>query len=142
MPFEFRYRRNGGAPTIQAWNAGTAGLTLKRGDVVLVDTSGEASLGVSGSAKFLGVVQSDYSGLTQTTSKIDVITDPDAVYQVVDGTARLGGATLDLGGTGSGVHGVTSSSNKEFVVVATKASATDRTLVTWNTGKHVFNSAL
>lgn len=141
MPFQFRYRLNGGAPTVQQIAAGTAGLTLKRGDLVLKDTNGEASLGVAGSGSFLGVVLADYSGLTQTTSLISVITDPDAVYEVNDGTARKLGATLDLGGTGSGVQGVTTSSGKEFVVVATKGSATDKTLVRFNTGKHLLNTA-
>ncbi len=142
MPFEFRYRVSGGAPTIQQVNAGTAGLTLKKGDMLLRDTSGEIQLGVSGSINFLGVCLADYSGLTQTTSKVDVITDFDAVYAVVDGTARIMGATLDLGGTGSGVHGVTASSNKDFVVVATKGAATDRTLVRFNIDTHLFSSIL
>ena len=142
MPFEFRYRVSGGAPTIQSINAGTAGLNLKKGDMILRDTSGEAQLGVSGSIAFLGVCLADYTGLTQTTSKIDVITDFDAVYAVTDGTARTLGSTLDLGGTGSGVHGVTASSNKDFVVVATKAAATDKTLVRFNIDTHLFSSVL
>lgn len=138
--FEFRYRASGQSPTIQSILAGTAGTALKKGDIVLKDVSGQASLGVSGSTEFLGVVLADYTGLTAGTSKIDVITDPDAVYAVSDANARILGATLDITGA-SGAQGVTTSSNKEFVVAATKGSNSDPTLVRFNVGKHLFNLA-
>lgn len=141
MPFQFRYRLNGGAPTIQQIAAGTAGLNLKRGDIVLKDTAGQVSIGVAGSANFLGVCLADYASLTQATSLVSVITDPDAVYEVNDGTARKIGATLDITGT-TGAMGVTASSGKEFVVVATKGAATDKTLVRFNVGKHLLNTAV
>ena len=138
--FEFLYRLSGGAPTIQTILAGTAGTALKKGDMVLLDTSSQASLAVSGSAKFLGLVLADYSGLTAGTSKIDVITDTDAVFSVTDANARNIGATLDISGA-TGAQTVTTSSNKEFVVAATKDASTAKTLVRWNTGKHLFNTA-
>lgn len=138
--FEFRYKLSGGPPTIQRIAAGTAGLDLKKGDTIILDATSEASLGVSGSATFLGVVTADYTSLTQATDKIDVITDVDAVYAVTDANARKIGATLDVSGA-SGAQTVTTSSNKEFVVVATKNAAADKTLVKFNLGEMYFNLA-
>ncbi len=138
--FEFRYRLSGGAPTIQTILAGTAGTALKRGDMILKDTSGQASIGISGSTQFLGVCLADYSGLTAGTSKIDVIVDTDAVYATTDANARTIGATLDISGA-TGAQTVTTSSNKEFVVAATKDASTAKTLVRFNVGKHLFNLA-
>lgn len=136
--FEFRYKLSGGPPTIQSLV--TAATSWKKGDTVMLDWQGRAALGVSGSATFLGVVQADYSGLTAGTDKVDVIVDPDAVYAVTDANARTIKATLDVSGA-TGAQAVTTSSNKEFVVVATKAASTDKTLVKFNVGKHVHSLA-
>lgn len=136
--FEFRYRLSGGPPTIQDVVSGTA--TWKKGDMALLGVANTAILGVTGSATFLGVVEADYSGLTAGTSKVQVIVDPDAVYACTDANARNIGASLDIAGA-SGAQSLASSSNKEFVVVATKAAAADKTLVKFNIGKHLHNVA-
>lgn len=136
--FEFRYRLSGGPPTIQDVVSGTA--TWKKGDMAILNVSSQAVLGATGSATFLGVVEADYSGLTAGTSKVQVIVDPDAVYAVTDANARNIGATLDISGA-SGAQGVTTSSNKEFIVVATKAAAADKTFVKFNVGEHIHNKA-
>lgn len=136
--FEFRYKLSGGPPTIQQIVTGTA--TWKKGDMALKSASSQVILGATGSATFLGVVCADYSSLTVGTDKVDVITDPDAVYAVTDANARSIGATLDIAGA-SGAQGVASSSNKEFVVVATKDANADKTLVKFNTDVQLFEQA-
>jgi len=137
--FEFRYKVSGGPPTVQS--IVTTDTAYKKGDTVLIDALSRASLGVSGSATFIGVCLADYASLTAGTSKIDVLVDPDAVFAVTDANARNIGATLDVSGA-TGAQTVTTSSNKEFVVVNTKAAASDKTLVRWNVGEHLLNKAL
>jgi hypothetical protein len=56
-----------------------------------------------------------------------------------DNNARIAGATLDITGA-TGAQGVTTSSGKEFVVVA-GVGATEETLVRINMGKHHDNKA-
>jgi hypothetical protein len=136
--FEFRYRLSGASPTIQ--QVVTTTTAWKKGDTVLIDVNSRAAIGVSGSVTFLGVCQADYTGLTAGTDKIDVLTDADAVFAVTDANARNIKATLDLSGA-TGAQTVATSSNKEFVVVATKNASTDKTLVRWNVGKHINNVA-
>lgn len=136
--FEFRYKQAGGLPTIQQIVSGTA--TWKKGDTAILNASAQAILGVTGSATFLGVVQADYANLTTGTDKVDVVTDVDAVYAVTDNNARNIKATLDVSGA-SGAQALAASSNKEFVVVSTKNAAGDKTLVKFNLGKHIFNTA-
>lgn len=136
--FEFRYRKSGGSPTIQ--KIVTTPTSWKKGDMAHLNASSRADIGTSGSATFLGVVCADYSGLTAGTDKVDVVVDDDAVYSAADTSARLIGATLDITGM-TGAQGVTASSNKEFVVVATKDNSSDPVLVQFNTGKHLFNVA-
>lgn len=136
--FEFRYKQSGGVPTVQSIVSGTS--AWKKGDTAILNASNQAILGVSGSATFVGVVIADYSGLTAGTDKVEVLTDPDAVYAVTDANARNINATLDVSGN-TGAQTVTTSSNKEFQVVATKGAATDKTLVRFNTGKHIFSKA-
>lgn len=134
--FRFRYRRGGGAPTVvKLYFKDTETLTV--GDMVNLE-SGEVDLGATGDANFLGVVLETKAG-TDSTTLIEVITDNDAVYGVYDANARLMGATLDLSGA-TGAQTIATSSNKEFVVVA-PSSANEETLVTFNTGKHLFNKA-
>ncbi len=136
MPgFKFSHRENGGAPTIQ--DVVMADASFVAGDVVNLE-AGQADLGVTTDTNILGVVVETKAGVAGTT-KIKVYTDPDAVFGVTDANARLIGATLDLAGA-SGAQGVAASVNKEFVVVADK-SATERTLVRFNVGKHHKNKA-
>lgn len=134
--FTFRYRKGGGAPTIQKIIA--ADTSFKKGDLVNLE-SGQADLAVTSDANLLGVVLATYSGLTAGTDKIEVITDPDAVYGVTDANARAIGATLDIAGA-SGAQGVAASSNKEFVVEA-DSTAAQETLVKINADAHYDSKA-
>lgn len=133
--FTFAYRVSGDAPTIQNLLF-AAEETLTIGDLVTA-SGGGVKLGATAGSKFLGGVLNTKAG--KTTDRIEVITDPDAVYSVVDANARKIGDTLDLAGA-TGVQKLAASSNKEFVVVA-ESSASEPTLVRFNTGKHLYNTA-
>lgn len=129
--FRFRYRKSGGFPTIQPiLFKDTETITI--GDFVNLE-SGLADLGATADTNLLGAAQQTLAGTSEVT-KIEVITDADAVYGVVDANARKKGATLDLSGA-TGAQAVAASSNKEFVVVA-DSLATEETLVEVNVGKH------
>lgn len=135
--FRYRGRRSGGDATIQDIVCKDTE-TLSKGDMANLET-GEIDLGATGDTNFLGVIMETQSGVDSTT-KFRVIVDSDAIYAVYDNNARVKGATLDLSGA-TGAQTVATSSNKEFVVYATKANASDETLVCFNTGKHVDNKA-
>lgn len=134
--FTFRYRLSGGAPTIQSLTFKDTE-TLTKGDMVNLE-SGQVDLGATADTNFMGVALQTLAGTTAVT-KIDVITDDDAVYGVTDNNARVHGATLDLAGA-TGAQTVAASSNKEFVVMA-DSGATEETLVKFNVGKHYKNKA-
>jgi hypothetical protein len=134
--FTFAFRESGGAPTIVDLLFKDTE-TLTKGDMANLET-GEVDLAATADANLLGVVLETKAG-TDSTTRIKVIIDEDAVYSVVDSTARLLGATLDIAGT-TGAQTIATSSNKEFVV-ARESSATEPTLVKFNTGKHAFNKA-
>lgn len=137
MPgFKFRYRDNGGPPTLQPIVFKDTE-TITKGDTVNLET-GQADLGATADVNFAGVAVETKAGTTAVT-KLLVCTDPDAVYGVTDANARVIGATLDVAGA-TGAQGVATSSNKEFVVVA-DSSATEETLVRFNVGKHYKNKA-
>lgn len=135
--FEFRYRLSGAAPTIKdLLSKDTA--THTAGDIVNLET-GEVQLAATGDTALVGVVLETVSA-TDSTTRVKVITDADAVYGVEDDNARLVGATLDIAGA-TGAMTVASSSNKEFVVES-ESGATEETLVRFNVGKHYANVAL
>lgn len=137
MPgFKFRYRLCGAPPTIEDLTFKDTE-TLSKGDLVNLE-SGQIDLAATADTNLLGAILETQAGTTAVT-KAKVITDADAVYGVTDANARVKGATLDLSGT-TGAQGVTTSSNKEFVVVAA-SSATEETLVRVNVGKHHNNKA-
>lgn len=136
MPFDFRYRVSGGKPTVQPLTAKDSE-TLTKGDFANLE-SGEIDLAATADTNLVGVIQETKAGVDSTTSH-EVITDPDAVYGVVDNNARKIGDTLDLTGS-TGAQGVTTSSNKEFVVVA-DSKASQETLVRVNVGKHYQSKA-
>ena len=129
--FMFAYRLSGGAPTIQDLLFVDTE-TLTKGDMLNLET-GEVDLLATNDEGIIGVALETKSG-TDSTTRIKVITDLDAVYSVVDANARLIGATLDISGA-TGAQTVATSSKKEFVVVA-ETSATEPTLVTINPDKH------
>lgn len=108
--------------------------TLTKGDMVTLDT-GEVDLAVTNDTTLLGVVTETKAG-TDSTTYIEVIVDPDAVYGVYDANARLAGATLDIAGT-TGAMTVASSSNVDLMVVA-ESSASEETLVMIAHGEHAF----
>lgn len=130
--FTFRERPNGATPTIKEFVMKDTE-TLTAGDMLNLEAAGEVDLAATGDTNLLGVVLKTVAGIDSTT-KVRCITDPDAIYSVVDNNARAVGDTLDIAGT-TGAQGVASSSNKEFVCAAT-TSATEETLVRINVGKH------
>jgi hypothetical protein len=134
--FEFRFRESGAAPTIISVLAKDTE-TLTKGDILNLE-SGEVDLGATGDQAFLGAAL-ETKAHTDSTTTTEVIVDADAVYGVVDNTARLIGATLDITGA-TGAQGVTTSSNKEFVVVRT-STATEETLVRINQDAHALGKA-
>lgn len=136
--FKFRHRQSGGAPTIQdLYFKDTE--TLTKGDFVNLE-SGEVDLAVSGDTAPLGVALETLAG-TDSTTKIKVITDSDAVYSdPADTSARKTGATLDISGA-TGAQALTSSSNKDVVVVA-DSSATEPTLFKINPNVHAIDGTV
>ena len=134
--FTFAFRESGGAPSIVDLLFKDTE-TLTKGDMANLET-GEVDLLAAADARGLGVILETKAG-TDSTTRIKVIIDVDAVYSVVDNNARLLGATLDISGA-TGAQTVAASSGKELVV-ARESSATEPTLVKFNTGKHAFNKA-
>lgn len=131
--FTFAYRLSGAAPTIQDFLFADTE-TLTKGDMINLET-GTADLLATNDEGIAGVALETKAG-TADVDRVKIITDPDAVYSVVDANARLVGATLDISGA-TGAQTVTTSSNKEFVVVA-ETSATEPTLVIINHNKHFY----
>lgn len=136
--FRFRGRKSGGLPTFQNILAKDTDAAITRGDMVNLE-SGEFDLGATGDTNFLGVVHENTKATTDSTTRVRIIVDSDAIYGVYDAVARVKGDTLDLSGA-TGAQTVAASSNKEFVVFA-DSPATEETLVCFNTGKHVDNKA-
>lgn len=136
LGFRYRGRRSGGPQTIQEFYFKDTE-TLTQGDLANLET-GEVDLGATADANFLGVVMETKAG-TDSTTRIKVCVDEDAIYGVYDPNARVKGATLDIAGT-TGAQTIATSSNKEFVVYA-ETAANEETLVCFNTGKHVDNKA-
>lgn len=137
--FKFEFRMSGGEPTIQTLYFKDTE-TLTKGDLVNVE-SGEADLAAAGDAAILGAAQETKVG-TDSVTQIDVIVDSDAVYSFEDNNARNIGDALDLSGTtGEQTADTTAGSNKELVVYS-NSSATERTLVFLNVGKHPHRKAV
>jgi hypothetical protein len=134
--FKYAFRESGGTPTVIKLLSKDSE-TLTRGDIANLE-SGEIDLGATRDDNLLGVIQETRVGVDSTT-RFEVIVDEDAVYSVVDNNARRVGDTLDIAGS-TGAQGVTTSSNKEFVV-ARESSATELTLVRINADAHAFRKA-
>ena len=131
--FRHRYNLFGGPTMIQdLLFQGTE--TLTKGDLVNLET-GEVDLAVSNDTAILGVVQETISG-TDSTTRIRVIVNPDAVYGVYDANARLAGATLDISGA-TGAMTVAATGDADLTVVA-ESTATEETLVMISHGEHAF----
>tara|TARA_Y100000310_G_scaffold247132_1_gene252659 strand:- start:2876 stop:3337 length:462 start_codon:yes stop_codon:yes gene_type:complete len=137
--FTWRYNLSGGAPLIKSFIMKDTE-TLTKGDLVNIET-GEADLAATADAALAGVVlgptnPSDATegtpGVvagTDSTTPVDVIINPDAVYADPDDTnARQPGALLDISGA-TGAQALAASSNNEFVVVERKFQTADETHV-------------
>lgn len=129
--FQFRFRESGGAPTVRSLLFKDTE-TLTKDDLVNLET-GEVDLAATDDDRILGSALETKAG-TDSTTRIEVIVDEDAVYGVTDANARLTGATLDITGA-TGAQTVTTSSNKDVVVVA-DSSASEETLVRINPNRH------
>jgi len=131
--FRFVGRKSGGTPTIQnIVCAATA--TLTAGDMVYL-SSGQLVLGATNQSTMLGVCLETKAG-TAGVTKYRVIVDSDAIYAVYDNNARTKDTALDLSGA-TGAQTVTTDTNDDFVVFATKQNASDPTLVCFNVGVHI-----
>jgi len=131
LGFRPRYRLSGAPFTIQnLLFADTE--TLTKGDIVNAAT-GELDLGATGDNTFLGVVLEVISG-TDSTTRIRVITDEDAVYGVYDANARLIQANLAISGA-TGAMTVAAPGNSDLIVVS-ESTATEETLVKIAHGEH------
>ncbi|MFH0983666.1 MAG: hypothetical protein V2A79_19290 [Planctomycetota bacterium] len=122
--FTFRYRLSGGAPTILDLLS-TDTLTVYKGDFMNLET-GELDIAATNDAALVGAIL-EGGAVTDSTTRLNVIVDADAVYAVTDANARLVGAALDITST-PGSMGVTSVTNTDFIVVA-ESSASEETLV-------------
>lgn len=131
LGFRPRYRLGGGDFTIQNLLFKDTE-TLTKGDLLNLE-SGEVDLGATNDTTFIGVALETKAG-TDSTTRIKVITDRDAVYGVYDPNARLTGATLDIAGT-TGAMTVAASSNVDLIVVA-ESTADEETLVMVAQGEH------
>lgn len=132
--FKFMYRLSGDEPTrVQYYFKDTE--TLTKGDLVNLE-SGEVDLAATNDTGLLGIALETKAGEDSTTL-IECITDPDAVYAVYDANARSAGDLLDLAGT-TGAMTVATDSSHDLRVVA-NSSAAEWTLVMINEGKHYLN---
>jgi len=144
--FTWRYNVSGGRPLIlkllmkdsETLTKGDM-LNLESGEVDLMVTSDVAAVGV-----FMGPDDPDDAtdgqpGVvagTDSTTLVQVIANPDAVYADPNDTnARLAGALLDISGA-TGAQTLASASNNEFVVVERKRQASDETRVQFTAPTH------
>lgn len=132
--FRYVYSLYRTTPLVQDVVSADAALAV--GDFVNLEagaTYGEADLAVTTDAALMGAViapsnpDGSLASLTAGTTKVRVITNPDAVYEVTDLNARKKGALLDIAGA-TGAQGVAASSNNEFIVVE-DSTATEPTKV-------------
>lgn len=127
--FHYRYRLNGGPPSIRRFARAEAE-GLAPGDVVTLD-AGAPRLAATGDVTFLGCVLEPQRGVD---TSVDVVADEDAVYGVADPKARTAGTNLDLAG-GSSAQTVTESVNDDFEVVV-DSTAEEETLLRITLGRH------
>ncbi|MEA2142404.1 MAG: hypothetical protein QOI64_834 [Solirubrobacteraceae bacterium] len=129
--FEFRYRLNGGAPTIETLPFGT-NQAPSVGDMLNLD-EGEVALAATGDEDLLGIALETAAG-TVLGGKVRAITDADAVYAVANGHSRAKEDTVDLVGA-TGEQGIGDGPNGDLSVVIDSGSAAE-TLVRITVGKH------
>jgi len=137
--FVWKYNVSGGRPLILTFLMKDTE-TFTRGDMVNIE-SGEVDLAATGDAALAGVfvgaedpadATAGNPGIvsgTDSTTVVQVIVSPDAVYDDKNDTStRLAGALLDISGA-TGAQTVAASSNTEFVVVERKRLAADPTRI-------------
>jgi hypothetical protein len=136
--FTFRYSLYGGRPLVLDFYMKDTE-TLTKGDLLNVET-GEVDLAATGDTGLVGAfmgpkdpakAKDGSPGVvegTDSTTIVEAIVSPDAVYGVVDSSARQPGALLDISGA-TGAQTVAASSNTEFVVVERKRQTSDETRV-------------
>ena len=135
--FNFAYNLYGGKPLIEVFFFKDTE-TLTKGDLVNLET-GEVDLAVTTDTAIIGLVlgaedpadatvgSPGVTAGTDSTTKIKIISSPDAVYEDKDDTsARAAGATLDISGA-TGAMALATSSNTDVVVVGRKEQAGDPT---------------
>jgi RNA polymerase sigma factor (sigma-70 family) len=134
LGFAFRYRLCGAPPTVLGVRCG-ASADISRGDVVSVEDD-VGRLAASGDRAVVGVAL-DVEDDREDAALVQVVTDADAVYAVVDSNDRDAGTSLGLTGpTGEqGVREGGESGESEFEVVVASAAAAD-TLVRIRIGTH------
>lgn len=117
--FKFRFRESGTAPTIRTFVARDTE-TLTRGDLLTLETAGEVDLAATGDTRLLGIAV-ETKAHTDSTTSTEAVVDDDAIYGAVDANVRKAGETLDIRGA-TGAQTLTTSSNKDVVVVADSAA--------------------
>ncbi|MEA2363924.1 MAG: hypothetical protein QOD71_3069 [Thermoleophilaceae bacterium] len=132
MPgFEFRYRLDGGQPTVRSFVFKNTE-ALNRGDMLNFE-DGQVDLAVHGDTTLLGCALETLEG-EGGKSYIRLVTDADAVYAVEDPNVRKTGDHLDLTGLTS-AQGVATSASSEFTVVV-DSPADEETLVRISVESH------
>lgn len=136
LGFKFEYLQDSGDgyPTIQHIPYKDSEIITK-GDLLNLE-SGEVDLAATGDTTMLGIALNTGLGVDSTTL-MDVIVDPDAVYSVYDPNVRLKGANLDIAGA-TGNYTIATDSNSDLEVVA-PSTASERTFVKISHGSHVDN---
>ena len=128
--FGFVYCLHGGKPLVEVFYMKDTE-TLKKGDLLNLET-GEVDLAVTSDTAIIGLQMGPEDPAdakvgepgvvvgTDSTTKVKIISDPDAVYEDPDDTsARNAGATLDISGA-TGAMALATSSNTDVVVVGRK----------------------
>jgi hypothetical protein len=106
--------------------------TLTKGDIGNLE-SGEIDLAATADTALVGPIM-ETQVCVDSTTLVKCIADPDVIMAVYDANVRVPGETLDLTGA-TGAQALTTSANKEFIVIADSA-ADELTLVVFN--KHAF----
>jgi len=145
LAFYYRHRLSGNPPYILSFQS-TSTETFTVGDLCTVN-SGLLDIADSNASTFAGVFvgathPADASltapgtvASTASSTWLDVIVSPDAVYGIADTTARNAGAYLDITGT-TGAMTITTDSDHDVLVIETKKRAADETLVIIAPGEH------
>ena len=112
------------------------GVSIDQGEMVEIE-SAEADYGVSGSTTLVGIAAESVDNAADGESISVIVAQESTRFAVVDATARVISAPLDINGT---FDGVTTSSNKD-VVVAESCTATEDTIIMIHPKKTAFYNA-